>query len=88
MYKFMMKTRPDGQDEASCDGLVAVSRNGASCKLARMMVDEGAEDGSVTLINGDTVSIEFPSLHWLAGKTYSEGQNRPRMIDFVPFAGV
>ena len=88
MYTFTMKTRPDGQDEASCDGLVAVSRNGASCKLARMMVDEGAEDGSVTLINGDTVSIEFPSLHWLAGKTYSEGSARPRMVDFVPFSGV
>ena len=88
MYKFTMKTRPDGKDEASCGGLVAVSRNGASCKLARMMVDEGAEDGSVTLINGDTVSIEFPSLHWLAGKTYSEGSARPRMVDFVPFDGV
>ena len=88
MYKFTMKTRPDGKDEASCDGLVAVSRNGASCKLARMMVAEGMKDGPVALMSGDTVSMEFPSLYWLAGKTYSEGQNRPRMIDFVPFAGV
>lgn len=88
MYKLMMKTRSDGQDKASCGGLVAVSRNGSSCKLARMMVAEGAEDGPVTLMNGDTASMEFHSLYWLAGKTYSEGQNRPRMIDFVPFSGV
>lgn len=88
MYKFTMKTRSDGQDEASCGDLVAVSRNGASCKLARMMVAQGMVDGPVTLMSGDTVSMEFPSLYWLAGKTYSEGQNRPRMVDFVPFAGV
>ncbi len=88
MYKFTMKTRSDGQGEASCNGLVAISRNGASCKLARMMVAEGMEDGPVVLMSGDTVSMEFPSLYWLAGKTYSEGQNRPRMIDFVPFSGV
>lgn len=88
MYKFTMKTRSDGQDEASCGGLVAVSRNGASCKLARMMVAEGMVDRPVALMSGDTVSMEFPSLSWLAGKTYSEGQNRPRMIDFVPFDGV
>lgn len=88
MYKFTMKTRSDGQDEASCGGLVAVSRNGASCKLARMMVAEGMKDGPVVLMSGDTVNMEFPSLHWLAGKTYSEGQNCPRMVDFVPFAGV
>ena len=88
MYKFTMKTRPDGQDEASCGDLVAVSRNDASCKLARMMVAHGMEDGPVTLMSGDTVSMEFHSLYWIAGKTYSEGQSRPRMIDFVPFAGV
>lgn len=88
MYQFTMKTRHDGQDEASCGDLVAVSRNGASCKLARMMVAEGMEDAPVALMVGDTVSMEFPSLSWLAVKTYSEGQNRPRMIDFVPFAGV
>ena len=88
MYKFTMKTRPDGQDEASCGGLVAVSRNGSSCKLARMMVTKGMEDGPVALMSGDIVSMEFPSLYWLAGKTYAEGQNRPRMIDFAPFAGV
>lgn len=88
MYKFTMKTRPDGKDEASCGDLVAASRNGASCKLARMMVAEGMVDAPVTLMSGDTVSMEFPSLYWLAGKTYTEGQNRPRMIDFIPFAGV
>ena len=88
MYKFMMKTRPDGQDEASCSGMVAVSRNGASCKLARRMVAEGMEDAPVTLMSGDTSSMEFPSLFWLAGKTYTEGRNRPRMVDFVPFAGM
>lgn len=88
MYTFMMKTRSDGQDEASCNGLVAISRNGASCKLARMMVAEGMKDEPVVLMSGDTVSMEFPSLYWLAGKTYSEGQNRPRMVDFVPFGGV
>lgn len=88
MYQFAMKTSPDGQDEASCGDLVAVSRNGASCKLARMMVADGMEDAPVTLMSGGTVSMEFPSLFWLAGKTYTEGQNRPRMIDFVPFAGV
>lgn len=88
MYKFTMKTCPDGKDEASCNGMVAVSRNGASCKLARMMVADGMEDAPVTLMNGDTVSMEFPSLFWLAGKTYTEGHNRPRMIDFVPFDGV
>lgn len=88
MYKFTMKTRSDGQDEASCEDLVAISRNGASCKLARMMVAEGMKDGPVTLMSGDTVSMEFPSLHWLARKTYSEGQSRPRMIDFAPFVGV
>ena len=58
MYKFTMKTRSDGQDEASCDGLVAISRNGASCKLARMMVAEGMEDGPVVLMIGDTVSMD------------------------------
>lgn len=88
MYKFTMKTRSDGQDEASCNGLVAISRNGASCKLARMMVAEGMEDGPVVLMSGDTVSMEFTSLYWLAGKTYSEGNARPRMIDFVTFSGV
>ena len=88
MYKFTMKTRPDGQDEASCNGMVAVSRNGASCKLARMMVAEGMEDAPVTMMSGDTVSMEFSSLYWLAGKTYAEGQSRPRMTDFVPFSGV
>lgn len=88
MYQFTMKTRSDGQDEASCGGLAAVSRNGASCKLARMMVAKGMDDAPVTLMSGDTVSMEFRSLYWLAGKTYSEGQNRPRMIDFVPFDGV
>lgn len=88
MYKFTIKTRSDGQDEASCGDLVAVSRNGASCKLARMMVSEGMDDSPVTLMSGDTVSMEFPRLYWLAGKTYSEGQNRPRMVDFVPFSDV
>lgn len=88
MYQFTMKTRSDGQDEASCNGLVAISRNGASCKLARMMVAKGVADGHVVLMSGDTVSMEFPSLYWLAGKTYSDGKNRPRMIDFVPFSGV
>ena len=88
MYKFTMKTRPDGKDEASCVGMVAVSRNGVSCKLARMMVAEGMNDAPVALMSGDTISMEFPSLFWLAGKTYTEGQNRPRMIDFVPFDGV
>lgn len=88
MYKFTMKARSDGQDEATCGGLVAVSRNDASCKLARMMVAEGMEDGPVTLMSGDTISMEFPSLYWLAGKTYSEGNSRPHMIDFVPFSGV
>ena len=88
MHKFTMKTRSDGQDEASCGGLVAVSRNGSSCKLARMMVAKGMEDGPVALMSGDIVSMEFTSLYWLAGKTYAEGQNRPRMIDFAPFAGV
>lgn len=88
MYKFAMKTRPDGQDEAICGDKRSISRNGASCKLARMMVAEGMENGPVTLMSGDTVSMEFPSLYWLAGKTYSEGNARPRMVDFVPFSGV
>lgn len=88
MYNFTMKTRSDGKDESSCGGMVAVSRNGASCKLARMMVAEGMEDAPVTLMSGDTVSMEFPSLSWLAGKTYSEGQNRLRMVDFAAFSGL
>lgn len=83
-YDFEMTQRPDGADVATWGGHSAPSKNGASAKLARMLVDAGSEDGGIRLMRAGKVAMVFKSLHFLAGRTYAEGSGSPRQTKFVP----
>ena len=84
MYDFRMTARGDGMDIAEWGGYKAQSKNGASCKLCRVLVGEGYADAPVTLWNEGTRSMVFPSMHQLAHKTFYEGEKSPRMATYVP----
>ena len=87
MYHFNIGTLTDGKDFAEWHGVKVTSRNGASCKLARLLVANGKDDEPATLWNGGTRSMVIPSLHGWAGKTYSGGDSTPRLIKHAPYTG-
>lgn len=87
-YRFKMIDTGSGMDRASWGNYEASSKNGASCKLARILVDAGFEDGRVTLVGSDDKPrFEIRSLHEWAKKTFLEGDGKPRLGKFVPFGG-
>ncbi|NHN93793.1 hypothetical protein [Acetobacter sicerae] len=84
-YRFQMTQRADGMDIARFGKFEASSRNGASCKLARILVEAGANDAPVLMMRGTVACVRYRSLHWLATKTISEATGHPRMVDWVAF---
>lgn len=88
-YRFVMDDKGSGTDRASWGDYEASSKNGASCKLARVLVEAGMTDGPVVLVGKDNRSrIEIASMHEWAKKTFLEGEGKPRLGKFVPFGGI
>lgn len=87
MIDITMTQRADGTDIARHGAFEASSRNGASMKLARMMVAEGVEDQPWQVIWDDgRVRFSGASFHHLALWTATEGDvGRPRFTPFVAF---
>ncbi|GBR03921.1 hypothetical protein [Acetobacter oeni] len=83
-YCFIMSQRSDGMDMATFGKFSASSRNGASCKLARALVDAGAPDAPVRLMRGGRPVITCPSLRTLSEQTFTEATGHPRMVKWVP----
>lgn len=83
-YFFKMSQHADGRDEATFGQFSERSRNGASCKLARTLIAEGAPDAPVRLMRNGITVLEYSSLHALAGKTFTETAGRPRMTKWAP----
>lgn len=86
-YSFEISQRSDGMDVASFGRFSERSRNGASCKLARTLVSEGAPDAPVRLMRCGVTVLEYNSIHALAGRTFTETAGRPRMTKWVPHPG-
>lgn len=82
-YLFTMTQRADGMDQASMGDIFERSRNGASCKLARTLVEKGNPDGPVHLVRSGVTVLVYNSLHALAQKTFTEATGRPRMIKWT-----
>lgn len=80
-----MSERFDGMDIAMHGKFVASSRNGASMKLARMLVDAGYPDAPFQTRRGRKVCMTGDSLHALAQLTVTEGAHSPRIVKWSPF---
>ena len=75
--EFVGRFGPDGRDVAWIDWngqrYEATTRNGATCKLARLLVAAGAADGAWRCVWADgRVRFSGPSLHQWATRTISE----------------
>lgn len=88
-YRFVMDDKGAGTDRASWGDYEASSKNGASCKLARVLVEAGMPDGPMVLVGKDNrARVEIASMHEWAKKTFLEGEGKPRLGKFVPFGGI
>lgn len=83
--RIQMSERFDGMDIAKHGKFVASSRNGASMKLARMLVEAGYPDVAFQMCRGRQVCMYGYSLHALAEATVTEGGHSPRIVKWSPF---
>jgi len=83
----LVTQRSDGKDVASAvwegRGFMAVSRNGATMKLARRLVEAGCPDGPWQACGAEGVRFHGPSLHGLAKWTIWEGDGPMRLARYV-----
>ena len=65
--------------EATVNGqtFVGVSRNGATCELARILVAAGLPDDEMELYTAGKLALTIRSFHRHAQRTYREGPNEP-----------
>jgi hypothetical protein len=74
-YRFALSHRFGGFDIAECNGLRAISRNGAEMELARMLIAAGHPDGPWEAADAKTCRKRLygGSIARLAQLTISEG---------------
>ncbi|RUT25369.1 hypothetical protein C0V97_12360 [Asaia sp. W19] len=88
-YEFSISTSSEGLDTASYLASSTTSRAGASCRLARQLVSEGAADGTLHLLRDGKRVLSYKSLHSHAQRTFRENDKGIRFIKWrpSPFAG-
>ena len=89
-YRIELSQRPDGTDVAATvwrgERLAVSSRTGAEMAIARALCARGAPDGPWEALSpgGSLRRLYGASSHALARLTVTEGEQRPRVVPWVP----